>query len=338
MPVIKRLGNNVAIFLSTVVGLLCFTFLIGKLLPIDPVLAIVGEHASADVYAQEKAKLGLNDPIPTQFFHYLEKVVHGDLGTSITTGKPVLHDVLLAVPATVELGTAAMLIGLVLGIPSGIVAAVYRNKIPDRLIRVLSIFSHAVPGFWLGLIFLLIFYVELGWVPGPGRIDIAYQYSIPLKTGFLLYDTLSEGDIGAFKDSVAHLLLPSLVLGLASAAYLCRLTRGYMIEALTSEYVTTARMKGMPEHVVILRHCLPNIAVPLVTSTALCYVHLIEGAVLTETIFTWPGLGLYITQSIFSADLPAVMGAVTFIGIFYLVVNKLVDALYPLLDARIAKK
>ncbi|WP_215845160.1 ABC transporter permease [Candidatus Pantoea bituminis] len=338
MRVIKRLSNNMAVFITTVIGLLCFTFLIGKLLPIDPVLAIVGEHATADVYAQEKEKLGLNNPIPVQFLDYLKKVVQGDFGTSVTTGKPVLHDVWSAVPATLELGTTAMLIGLLLGIPSGVLAAVYRNKTPDRIVRFLSILSHAVPGFWLGLIFLLIFYVELGWTPGPGRLDIAYQYSIQLKTGFILYDTLTQGEFDAFKDAAAHLILPAMVLGLATASYLCRLTRGYMIEALASEYVTAARMKGMPEHVVIFRHCMRNIAVPLLTSTALCYVHLLEGAVLTETIFTWPGLGLYITQSIFSADLPAVMGAVTFIGIFYLIVNKLVDSLYPLLDARINKK
>jgi peptide/nickel transport system permease protein len=215
-----------------------------------------------------------------------------------------------------------------------VLAATPHGRWQDQVIRVVALAGYSVPVFWLGLVGLLVFYAELGWVAGPGRIDVVYEYSIEPVTGLMLVDTLLAGDGAAFLDAFWHLVLPASVLGYLSLAYITRMTRSLMLAELGQEYVIAARVKGLPERLVIWRHVLGNIMVPLITTVALSYAYLLEGAVLTETVFAWPGLGLYITQSLFSADLTAVLGATIVIGLVFIGLNLLSDLLYTLVDPR----
>jgi peptide/nickel transport system permease protein len=321
--------------MGTLLGLLLLTFFIGRALPIDPVLAVVGEHASREVYEHARVAMGLDQPLTVQFWRYLERVIHADFGSSVVSGQPVLHDLARFFPATLELATVAMLLGALIGIPAGVAAAVYRDRWPDILVRLAGLAGFSAPVFWLGIVGLLVFYVSLGWVGGPGRLDTLYEYSIDPVTGLALLDTLLAGNFEAFANALGHLVLPASVLGGHTAAYLSRMTRGLMIDELNSEYILAAKMKGLSARRIVWRHAFINLRVPLLTSVALAYAYLLEGAVVAETVFAWPGIGLYITQSLFSADLPAVLGATTLIGLLFLLLNRLVDWLYPRLDPRI---
>src|SRR5690606_6662198 len=283
-------------------------FLIARVVPIDPVLVMVGDRASPETYEKARQALGLDRPLYEQFFLYLSKVVVGDLGQSIMTGDDVLSDTLRVFPATLELAVVGTLLGSCLGIPLGVLAAVRRGRIADHVVRILSLVGYSLPVFWLGLVLLLVFYAKLEWVAGPGRIDIAYQYTVPEVTGFVLLDALLAGDWGAFTNAISHLILPASILGYFSMAYIARMTRSLMIEQLSQEYVLAARAKGVPASAVVWRHAFANVRVPVLTVVTLTFAYLLEGAVLTETVFAWPGLGLYITQALFSADLNAVLG------------------------------
>lgn len=320
---------------GALLGLLVLTFFIGRALPIDPVLAVVGEHASTQVYEHARVLMGLDQPLLVQFWRYLWRVAHGDLGTSVVSGQPVLHDLARFFPATFELASVAMLLGALIGVPAGVAAAVYRDRWPDVLVRVIGLAGYSAPVFWLGIVGLVVFYVGLGWVGGPGRLDTLYEYSIAPRTGLVMVDTLLAREPQAFINALSHLILPASVLAWHTAAYLSRMTRGMMIDELNSEYVLAAKMKGLGAWRIVWRHAFINVRVPLLTSAALAYAYLLEGAVVTETVFAWPGIGLYITQSLFSADLPAVLGATTLIGLLFLLLNRLVDWLAPRVDSRI---
>lgn len=318
----------------TLLGLLLVTFVIGRVMPIDPVVAAVGDKASPETYAKAREALGLDQPVWIQFGRYLGGIALGDLGQSSVSNRPVSEDIARVFPATVELSTLGILVGVVFGVPLGVYAAHQRNRWPDQIIRSVSLLGYSTPVFWLGLIGLLVFYAQLGWSGGPGRIDTAYRYSMDEWSGFMLVDTLRSGDRDAFLSAVSHIALPSLLLGYFSLAYIARMTRGFMIEELGKEYVTMARIKGSSEAGVLWRHALPNMLVPLITVIALAYAQLLEGTVLTETVFAWPGLGLYITNSLFSADMPAVLGGTLVVGVCFVLLNKISEILYPLLDPR----
>jgi peptide/nickel transport system permease protein len=318
----------------TLAGLLLVTFVIGRVMPIDPVIAAVGDKASQETYLRAREQLGLDQPLWVQFGRYVEGVARGDLGFSSASGRPVAEDIVRVFPATLELSTLAILIGVVVGVPLGIYAAHRRNRWPDHIIRSLSLVGYSTPIFWLGLIGLLVFYAQLGWVSGPGRISNAYRYTVDEWSGLMLVDTLRSGDWDAFRSAVSHIVLPALLLGYFSLAYIGRMTRSFMIEELGKEYITTARVKGASETDVLWRHALPNILVPVVTIVALAFGYLLEGTVLTETVFAWPGLGLYITNSLFSADMPAVLGGTLVVGVCFVVLNKAAEIAYPLLDPR----
>jgi peptide/nickel transport system permease protein len=330
----RRVASRVAATAATIVGLLIVTFVIGRVIPIDPVLAVVGDRAPADVYAAMRVKLGLDQPLWLQFARYAGDALRGDLGASVLTGKPVLRDIADFFPATVELATAAILIGVLAGIPAGVIAAAYHRRWPDHLLRFVSLAGYSVPVFWLGIVGLAVFYARLGWVAGPGRIDVAYQYAIDRVTGLMLVDTLIAGSFDAFVDALRHLVLPAVILGYYSLAFIARMTRTAMLAELKQEYVIAARVKGLSEARVVWRHALGNAAVPIITTVALAYAYLLEGAVLTETVFAWPGIGLYITQSLFSADMTAVLGATIVIGLCFIVLNLISDLIYPLADPR----
>ena len=318
----------------TFVGLTAVTFFIGRVVPIDPVIAIVGDRATQATYDRVWLELGLDKPLYEQYWTYLTDIIRGDLGTSVLTARPVLDDLLQFFPATLELATLATLLGVVLGVPMGVYAAVNKGRWQDHLVRFVGLIGYSVPVFWLGLVGLLIFYANLGWVSGPGRLEFFNEGMVESHTGLLLIDATIAGNWDVFRDAFSHIILPATLLGYFSLAYIARMTRSFMLDQLSQEYITTARVKGMSEARVIWRHALGNILVPLITVIALSYAYLLEGAVLTETIFAWPGIGLYITNSLFNADMNAVLGGTIVVGCVFVGLNLLSDVLYQLVDPR----
>ena len=318
----------------TMLGLLFITFIIGRVMPIDPVLAIVGERASQSTYDAVYEQLGLDKPIIVQFFYYLFDVIRGDFGISLLNARPVSEDIARVFPATMELATLGVFIGIILGVPLGVIAAVNRGSWIDQLVRVIALVGYSMPIFWLGLIGLLVFYGILGWVSGPGRLGIFYQDIVPLRTGMILIDSMIAGNFSVFKNAFSHIVLPASLLGYYSLAYISRMTRSFMLEQLSAEYVTTARVKGLSERAVIWRHAFKNIRVQLITVIALSYANLLEGSVLTEIIFSWPGIGSYITTALLSADMNAVLGGTVVVGLIFICLNILSDLLYRFFDPR----
>jgi len=318
----------------TFLGLIAVTFFIGRVIPIDPVLAIVGDRAPASVVAAAREQYGFDLSIWQQFLLYVRKALSGDFGNSVLSTYPVMQDIRRYFPATLELATAGTLIGLALGIPLGVLAAVKRGTLIDQAVRIVGLIGYSIPIFWLGLIGLLLFYAKLGWIEGPGRIGIAYEYSFTPITGLYLLDAAIQGDWGAFRDIFGHIILPASLLGYFSMAYISRMTRSFMLNELSQEYIVAARAKGLSETRIIWGHALRNAAVPLVTVIALSYATLLEGSVLTETVFAWPGIGLYLTNSLQNADMNAVLGGTIVIGSVFIAINLLSDLLYQLLDPR----
>ena len=323
------------VILLTYLGLLAVTFFIGRVMPIDPVLAIVGDRAPADVVAQVRLELGLDEPLYVQFWIYLGKLAHGDLGRSVMTSHTVVDDIIRFFPATMELATAAIIIAALLGIPIGVLAAVKQGSRIDHVIRVITLAGHSLPIFVLALISLLVFYATLEIAPGPGRQNILFDDMVPTITGLLTVDSLIAGEWEVFWDALAHLAQPAGVLAYFSMAYLARMTRAFMLDTLKGEFIITARAKGLSPARVIWKHAFGNIAVRLITILALAYAGLLEGAVITETVFSWPGLGQYLTISLLNADMNAVLGATLVVGVTYLAFNLLADLLYRLLDPRV---
>ena len=318
----------------TLIGLLVLTFAIGRLMPVDPVRAIVGEEADPATYQQVYEQLGMDKPIHVQFVTYLGDVVRGDFGTSLRTGQPVVEDIRAVMPATIELATFAILFGAGLGIPLGVWAAVRKNRPTDHLVRVVTLLGHSMPIFWTGMIGLIVFYGWLGWVGGGGRVSDFYDGMVEPRTGFLLIDSALAGDWDVFWDAVNHLILPASILGLASLAYITRMTRSFMLDQLNQEFVITARVKGLSRTRTIWGHAFANIRVQLVTIVALAYGGLLEGAVLIETVFSWPGFGQYMTNNMLTGDMNAVMTCVLLVGVIFIALNLLSDLLYRVFDPR----
>ncbi|MDX0532773.1 ABC transporter permease subunit [Sinorhizobium medicae] len=319
---------------TTYLGLLAVTFFIGRVIPIDPVLAVLGDRAPNHVVERTREAMGLNLPLYQQFFIYCRQAFTGDFGTSVLTTNPVMADIRRVFPATMELATLGTLIGAFIGVPLGVLAAVKRGSIVDQIVRVIGLVGYSVPIFWLALLALLVFYARLQWVAYPGRIDIVYEYSFTPATGFYLLDSAWQGQWDVFRDVFRHIILPASLLGYFSLAYISRMTRSFMLNELQQEYIVAARAKGLSEARIIWSHALRNAAVPLVTVIALSYAGLLEGSVLTETVFAWPGLGLYITNSLQNADMNAVLGGTIIIGSVFIGINLLSDLLYRTLDPR----
>ncbi|WEX89485.1 ABC transporter permease [Sinorhizobium garamanticum] len=319
---------------TTYLGLLAVTFFIGRVIPIDPVLAVLGDRAPSHVVERTREAMGLNLPLYQQFFIYVRQALSGDFGVSVLTTNPVMTDIRRVFPATIELATLGTLIGAFIGVPLGVLAAVKRGSIADQIVRVIGLVGYSVPIFWLALLALLVFYARLQWVAYPGRIDIVYEYTFSPITGFYLVDALWQGQWDVFRDVFRHIILPASLLGYFSLAYISRMTRSFMLNELQQEYIVAARAKGLSEARIIWGHALRNAAVPLVTVIALSYAGLLEGSVLTETVFAWPGLGLYITNSLQNADMNAVLGGTIVIGSVFVGINLLSDLLYRTLDPR----
>jgi peptide/nickel transport system permease protein len=277
---------------------------------------------------------GFDQPVYVQFGRYLFRLAHGDLGTSFQTGRPVLEDILHFFPATIELASLALIISILVGIPLGVLSAVYRNSPLDHFARVISLVGVSMPVFWLGLVLMLIFYFKLGWLPEPGRLDIML-IEPPRITGMLLIDAVIAGDLEVFWDGIRHMILPATVLGLFGLAGIARIVRSSMLDVLSQEYIKTARIKGLNEFLVLTRHALRNALVPAVTIIGLTYGGLLEGSVLTETIFSWPGLGRYLAQAFLTLDLNAVVGGTMLVALTFSLVNLAVDLIYAFLNPKI---
>ncbi|MBM3568685.1 MAG: ABC transporter permease [Alphaproteobacteria bacterium] len=325
---------HLAALALTALGLLAATFFIGRVVPIDPVLAAIGERAPPEAYRTMREAFGLDRPVFEQFLRYLWQVLRLDFGDSILTARPVARDLLRVFPATFELATVAMLLGIGFGLPLGVAAAFWHGRWPDALARGVALLGYSVPVFWLGLMGLLVFYAGLGWTGGPGRLAIWLEDDLPRVTGLMTVDAVLAGHWAALASALGHLVLPASVLGLFSAAAIARMTRAALIEQLAQDHVTAARARGIPEWRVVLRHGLRPAAAPLVNTVALSYGHLLEGSVLTEIVFAWPGLGLYLTQALLSADMNAVLGATLLVGVLFIGLNALSDHLVRRLDAR----
>lgn len=313
-------------------------FLIANTVPGDPVLAQLGDVAASnkDYLAQFRAKWGLDLPLWERYFIFLKGLLHGDLGISIATQRPVLDDIVAYAPATIELATAGFVLAIIVGIPLGIVAAVRRDTWIDHTARFLSLIGVSSPTFWLAFIMLAVFYGGLQIAPGPGRLDYV-AVPPPTVTGLFLVDTMLAGDWDAFRDAFSHLILPSVVLAATTLGLITRTTRASMLESMQQDYVRMARAKGLRERVVVMSHVLPNALIPVVTLGGLAYANLLTGAVMTETVFSWPGLGLYTFRSAAALDFPAIMGITIIVAVTYLLINLVTDISYALLDPRVLR-
>ena len=327
---IRRLGT----LTITLIGIMMITFFISLVVPLDPLAAIAGPQAPQETVERLRILYGFDQPIYIQFARYIKRLAHGDLGTSFQTGRPVLEDIIHFFPATIELATLALIVAILVGIPLGVLSAVYRNSPIDHFSRVLSLIGVSMPVFWLGLVLILIFYYKLGWFPEPGRLDIMLMEPKRI-TGALLIDSVIARDWEVFWDAIKHMFLPATVLGLFGLAGIARIVRSSMLDVLSQEYIKTARIKGLNEFLVLTRHALRNALVPAVTIIGLTYGGLLEGSVLTETIFSWPGLGRYLAKAFLTLDLNAVVGGTMLVALIFSVVNLIVDLSYAFLNPQI---
>jgi dipeptide transport system permease protein len=323
--------------IPTFIGITLITFALIHLIPGDPVEIRAGERSvNPQRHAALMAEMGLDKPIPIQYAHYIWNIAHGDLGKSLVTNNSVLSEFLTLFPATVELSFCAMIVAIVIGLPAGIIAGVKRRSVFDHTVMGLSLTGYSMPIFWWGLLLILFFSVFLGWTPVSGRISALYW--VDADTGFMLIDALRSTEKGAFTSAVSHLILPSIVLGTIPLAVIARMTRSAMLEVLNEDYVRTAKAKGLAPRRVIMVHALRNALIPVVTVIGLQTGVLLAGAILTETIFAWPGVGKWILESIYRRDYPAVQGGILLIATVIIVVNLSVDLLYGIINPRIRYK
>lgn len=313
------------------VSLIVFSFT--HLIPGDPAVAMLGERATPQRVAEVRAQLGLDQPLYQQYFIYVGKILRGDLGASILRGDPVLRDLVRRFPATVELATSAILIAILVGVPMGIISAVWRNSFFDGFSRLVALTGVSMPIFWLGLMLAWCFGVVLGWLPTGFRLGT--DVTLVAVTNFNILDSLLRRDPAALLSSLRHLVLPAIALSTIPMAVIARMTRASLLEVLSQDYIRTAQSKGLPQRAVILRHAMRNALLPVMTVTGLQIGRLLAGAILTETIFSWPGIGLWIYESIQARDYPIVQGATLFIATIFVMVNLITDVLYATVDPRI---
>lgn len=330
--ILKRLGT----FIPTFIGVSIVSFLFIRLLPGDPILLMAGERGMTDDrYAQLMTQFGFDKPLLSQYWDYLTGILRGDLGMSFRTKKPVWDEFFALFPATLELSLCAIVFAVVLGIPSGIIAAVKRGKWPDQLLMSTALVGYSMPIFWWALLLIIMFSGMLGWTPVSGRISLMYFF--PSGTGFMLIDSLRSGQSGAFASAVQHLILPTIVLGTIPLAVIARQTRSAMLEVLSEDYVRTARAKGLGPFRVNGLHALRNALIPVITVIGLSVGTLMAGAILTETIFSWPGIGKWMVEGISSRDYTAVQGGLLMIAVIVMLVNLVVDVLYGFINPKIRR-
>jgi peptide/nickel transport system permease protein len=336
---LRYIASRLVVAAMMVVLATLVIFLIANMVPGDPVLTQLGDIAAnnPEMVAAFRHRWGLDLPLWDRYWLFLWGLAHGDLGVSIASQRPVLEDIAQYGPATVELSTIAFILSLVVGLPMGILAALRRDSWIDHVARTVSLAGVSAPTFWLAFIMLAIFYGRLDWAPGPGQIS-ANIFPPPEVTGVMLIDAPLAGDWDAFRDAAAHLVLPSIVLAASTMGLITRTTRAAMLETLSQDYIRVARAKGLTQRAITMGHALPNALLPVVTLGGLAYAQLLTGTVLTETIFSWPGLGRYTFRSAVTLDFPAIMGITIVVAIIYVMVNLLVDLSYAALDPRVARK
>jgi dipeptide transport system permease protein len=332
---LRFLLTRIGLVIPTFFGITFLSFILISLVPGDPIEVRVGERGIApERLAMLRHEMGLDQPLWKQFFDYITQVLHGDLGVSVVTQKSVLTEFMTLFPATLELSIAAILFAVILGLPFGILAALKRGTWVDHSVMGVSLSGYSMPIFWWGLLLILLFSVTLGWTPVSGRISAMYY--VEPTTGFLLIDSLFfSDDSGAFSSAVRYMILPTIVLGTVPLAVIARMTRSAMLEVLGEDYIRTARAKGLSAYRVIFIHALRNALIPVVTVIGLQVGTLMGGAILTETIFSWPGIGKWLVESINRRDYPALQGGVLLIASLVILVNFLVDVLYGTLNPRI---
>jgi peptide/nickel transport system permease protein len=334
MPLLSYLLRRLVGFAAVMIGVSIITFALSHVVPADPAIVALGDHATDAQIDAFREKYGLNKPVPEQYWIYVTNLIQGDLGISLRTRRPVAADLRDFFPATFELSLTALILSILIGVPAGVASATARNRLPDHVVRILSLIGGSVPIFWLGLILIGFFYGRLGWLPGGARID-KFIPPPPSVTGLFTVDSLLVGNYKAFWSSVHHLLLPAVALGYFSTAIIARMMRSSMLEVLNQQYVLAARAKGLRQGLVVWRHAARNALIPTVTTVGVTFGSLLSGAVLTETIFSWPGLGRYATSSAINLDFPAVMGVTLLAALVYTVANLIVDLGYHWLDPRI---
>ncbi|AWN52281.1 ABC transporter permease subunit [Methylobacterium sp. 17Sr1-1] len=331
---LRFLLTRASLVIPTFLGITLVAFFLIRLVPGDPIETMAGERGIDPArHAALRAEYGFDKPLLAQYGIYLERLAHGDLGRSISTKEPVIAEFASLFPATIELGVCAILFALLVGLPAGILAALKRNSVFDHGVMGLSLTGYSMPIFWWGLLLILLFSVQLGWTPVSGRIDV--QYFIEPVTGFLLIDTLLSDESGAFRSALSHLILPAVVLGTVPLAVIARMTRSAMLEVLGEDYMRTARAKGLPAWRIVGLHALRNALIPVVTVIGLQVGVLFTGAILTETIFSWPGIGKWLIEAIGRRDYPVLQGGILLIGAVVMAVNLLVDLAYGLVNPRI---
>jgi peptide/nickel transport system permease protein len=333
---LQYLGQRLALAVVALVGVVVVAFLVAHMVPVDPLAVVLSEQATKDPAVREAymKRWGLDRSVPEQFVAYMTNVLRGDLGESFTTRRPVVQDLRQFLPATIELAVAALAVSVLFGAPLGMWAAVRHNRAADHVARIISLLGAASPIFWTGLIALHVFYYLLEWAPGPGRLD-SHLSMPPARTGFLLVDSLLAGRPDLFVSGLRHLVLPALVLGWFVMGIVARTMRAALLDVLSADYVRTARAKGVGERVVVGVHAVRNALIPVVTVTGLNFASLLSGAVLTESVFAWPGIGRYAVTASTRLDYPAILGVTMLTALVYIVVNLLVDVLYGVLDPRI---
>jgi len=331
---LAAIGKRILWLLASMLVLLLLTFVVGRVLPGDPVTVLVGELADQAAYEAMRQRLGLDLPLYQQFAIYLGDLARGDLGRALLTGNAVSSDIATAFPATVELAVLAILISTLIGVPLGLFAGLMRDTVVDHFARVVSLFGHSIPIFWFGIVALIIFYANLRWVGGPGRVDIYYEGIIEPRTGMMLIDSLLSGDMDVFRNALSHIILPACILAYASMAYITRMTRSFTLEQIGQDYVIAGRAKGLRPAALVVKHLLPNIAVQLITVLAVAFGNMLEGAVVLELVFSWPGLGQYMTNALMMSDMNAVLGCTVVIGLSFMLLNFFADIAYLVIDPR----
>lgn len=333
MKLWQYLIRRIMLIVPLLIGVSLITFTVSHLVPGDPARLAAGLHASPETVEAMRHRLGLDKPLPVQYYLYMMRLLHGDLGTSIMTRRPVIKDIMIRWPGTIELTTAAMSIIIILGIPLGVISATHRDKLIDHASRIFSLLGVSMPSFWLALILQLIFCKYLKIFPVGYRIDPAI--GLRRITGFNVLDSLLTLNFPALVNSIWHMILPAFTLGFQGIATVQRLLRSNMLDSLTQDYVKLAKAKGMPERIVIYKHVLRNSMIPVVTVLALMFGGMLGGTFIIETIFSWQGLGRYGASAIINLDFPAIMGVTLIYAVIFAVANLVVDILYAYLDPRI---
>ena len=328
--ILKRLGFLVFV----IFGVTLVSFFLSHVIPGDPASMLAGQHASKETVQSIRQQLGLDQPVWIQYFHYAGALITGDLGTSIRTQQPVLNDLITFFPATLELAIVAFIFAIIIGIPLGVLSAVKKNTFWDHFSRIFSISGVSIPVFWSGLVIILIFYGYLGWFPANGRIDVNINPPTHI-TGFYILDSILTGDTIALKSSLNHIFLPAIVLSYAQLAIITRQVRASMLEVLSQEYIRTAIANGINGPLLMISYALRNALIPTITVIGTSFGSLLGGAVVTETVFGWPGMGKFVVDSISYLDFPAIMGFTIVISTGYVFINLIVDILYGLLNPQI---